>query len=323
MLYFFRRNLFINLIFLLLFIVLLFVKDWLTPAYYTIQPLDSPLTKLVYHLLKSPISQAALAVILVGWQSVMVNSLVTRHRLSRLMSYIPGAVYALMVLWITRFTLHPALLATTFTMMAFIYLFRLYKKYMPAGTLYKAGCFIGLATLVYSPFWVYIIAGLLSLFSLRRRSIFEFLQLFSGFLSPVIIFISLSFYHDALASAWKFLLVNPFWPSFHLNEPYWQYAPFAGFFLAYIFIFLNYSSLSKKKSIDASKKIGILNWSFLLALLSILLWSDFSVDSLLVAAIPCGFLYGLYFEKMTPPILANFIFTTLVILYFLIAFQAF
>ncbi len=327
MLVFFRRNLIFNLIALLLFAVLL-------NGYYFIFP--PPAVELGSNLLVSvwleglSISsylKISLTIILVLIQAYLVNDIVLKHKFSRVLSTIPGALFILFSAYaLEPLMLHPILIANLFSILSIRSLFKIYKKHRPIATIFNCGFFMMVAALIYPTYIIFILLLLLGILSLRNLEIREFLQLIGGILIPI--FLSfVGFYY--LGSTEKIL--NHLFGSAKLSP--WIYngelitemslyiKPLLFLIIIMVSVFLHFS-VKKKKKYDVIKKIELTYWMLMLTLPALFLVGKLKDDIALVLVMvttPISIVVGLIMESKDNSILKEFFFILLIIGFF--AFQ--
>ena len=307
MLSLFRRNLFINLIFLALFAVALL-------AYHLVLPNEtSPLsTNSIFgdllqlqnstHLTKLLIS---LAFILI--QAYLVNDLVIKHKLSRALSTIPGAVFILYTVWImSEQVYHPALIANTFFVLSLNNLFKIYKRHQPIVLIFNSGLWLALAACFYTPYLLYLIVLLLGLLSLRSINLRETLQLLLGLLTPLFLMGTAFFYFDVIENFSQFQ-GNIGLPDFSQFSILGLIKPIILVLLIILSIFLS-AEIKKKKKFDAIKKIELSYWIFLISILTIFFGHPLHEMHLLMVSIPMGLCYGLILETSTNKVVKEFMF---------------
>ena len=319
MLSLFRRNLLINFI-------LLFLLAAVLHAYYFIFPneiesvwypgvLDTKIKPLISnHTLLVVISLAFIYI-----QAIFVNNLVTRHKLSRTLSTIPAAcfiVYAAMALEPQVFS--TILIANLFFILALRNLFSLYKKYLPTGTLYNSGLYLGLAMLCYNPYGIYFIVFMIGLYSLRNLSLQESLQITFGFLTPIFFFWVYLFYNSDLTTFYDTIIPSFSLPSISKGlEPTLIFKVILSIVIILVQLVLS-AETRKKKKFESIKKIEICYWFLLFAIVSILFMPKPVTPHLLIISVPLTILLGIIMENNESRILKEFLFILGLIGFFLI-----
>ena len=324
MLALFRRNLFVNYLFLLGFAVVclmpyLIKPDWLAMhdfqmPYHEVFEWNLPWINTVY-------GQLFYALIFIYVQSIMVAEIVIQNRLSRQLSIIPAAVFCFFCFWaLHNSVLDEVLLANFFLILCFRSLFDIYKKYKPISTLFNAGFFLALAVLVYSPLIFFFIICFFGLLSLRSLKLTEFLQLSFGFLCPIFLAWVALFYKSNTALLWDQLSLEFSFPNLtDIDIP--LIIKLTLLLLTLAFLVSQNSELLKKKTFDAIKKIELSYWGLLLSLVSLFFVKELSQSHLLSLSIPLSILAGLYLESRDKMTIKEFAFLFYIIFYFLMVFE--
>lgn len=253
------------------------------------------------------------AIILIVSQAILLNDIVIKHKLSRALSTIPGAMFVLLSSTILVSEIfHPVLLANLFFLFSLQSLFKIYKRHQPIVTIFNAGLFMAMAAIVYPPYLIFIVILLLGLISLRNIELRETLQMAVGVLAPFYLLGVFLFFKGSL----KDMLYNI---TSHSGIPWtdWEWTaenlakPLMFLLLILVAIIFN-NSLQKKKKFDAIKKIELCNWMLLLSFFSIFLMKDLGDAHLMILATPLAILSGLIMENKNNSVVKEFIFLILI-----------
>ncbi len=183
MLEIFRKNLFINSLLLLPYIILVRLATLFYPQKYQVQETSNEILKGLYSFIDFPVLQSIIAILLIFIHAIIINHTFIKHRLSREITLLPGLIYVVFVTVVTDFTvLHPALLGNTFIIFALMNLFKTYKLPNAAACIFNAGFYISVASLFYTPYVFMVFFGIIILLILRSFKLLEKLQYFLGFL---------------------------------------------------------------------------------------------------------------------------------------------
>ena len=253
------------------------------------------------------------ALILIIIQAILLNDLVIKHKLSRALSTIPGAMFILLSSTILVSEIfHPILIANLFFLLSIQSLFKIYKKHQPVVTIFNAGLFLALAAIVYPPYLIFSVILLLGLISLRNIELKETMQMVVGVLAPFYLLGVYLFFKGTLGD----MLYNI---NSHSGIPWtdWEWTiqdlAKSGLFLLLIFVaVLSNNSLQKKKKFDAIKKIELCNWILLLSFFSIFLMKNLGESHLMILSIPLSILTGLIMETKNNSVVKEFIFLILI-----------
>ncbi len=299
MLFLYRKNLLVNSLLLIPYILLLRL-----PLLFKEQTVhDTACPSLVFDSINSVLSSPLLHVIftslLLFFQGLMINRIVIINRITREFTVIPGLIYILIasLLW-SQLSMTPLLLANTFLILCFRSLFTLTKHPRPYIPLAMAGFYTGLASLLYFPYVLMIPLAILTINSLRSielRSYFQFLLSMTSVF--IIVFSTLFFKNLAHAFFVEEWLANA---SLSFDFSSWVKTDWI-LFAAALFILLlpsfQFSSFIKKKSLAARKKISLLFLWQSLCFIGLLFICKIEPQLITVIAWPFSILFCLSYLK--------------------------
>ena len=323
MLEFFKRNLFLNSIMLLPYTLLVRIESLMhadQPAYASDL---SPFIAWVNELLPSILSQNILACVLVFLQAVYINKIVVKHRLNNIITLWPGLVYILLCSIVPQCTyLSAVLIANSFILAAFSDIFKIYKRPFAVKYIFNSGVFISIAAMIYPPYIAYLLAGFIGLAIIRSFKTKEMLQYLSGVLVQFILYGSWTFYLGVFQEKMGALMEGKFgFPSDIIPKDTIGYI-FLGLILLFIVIAIfSYGSYSMKKSIQVQKKIDILFWMILSAMIALFINDHLTVDHLLMLSVPLGILLSMNLLKIKGAIFPELIHLGFLILIFVLHFK--
>lgn len=262
-----------------------------------------------------------LNLVLLFVQAIMVSRLVITHRLSRELSLVPGAIFIIFAASILEpFVFHYIFLANFFFILSLNAIFNIYKKYKPIATIYNAGFFLGVATIIYFPYCVFLVAMIMGLNNLRSINLKETLQLIFGFLAAIFLAAIAFFYFDGL-EIWANSLKDIFnIPSINFANPI-QYLKPAIFIITLILLMGFTNTLRKKKKYDAIRKIELTYALLFVSLFSIFLVPQISEQHLILVSLPVAVLGGLILEIKSKVYIREFVFLGFIGLYFVLLLQ--
>lgn len=285
---------------------------------YVINPVPSTIvTTPIFGALDSLLNSSALlqliiSVFLVLAQALLISRYVTIHRLSRSLTLIPGAIFIVYV-YILKDpeNLNILLLANFFFVLSIGSLFRIYKKHQPITALFNAGFFLGLASVFYFPYFIYLIALIIGLYNLRNFNLKEFLQILFGFLTVYFLCSVYAYSIDLLEPWYSYILGSFSIPSFDFSDIQIWIKPII-FTVSVFLITIGSNNLRKKKKYDAIRKIEFTYSLFLLSLLSIFMTVNIKLSHLIIASVPMAILGGMIMERKESYYFKEFIFLLLV-----------
>ncbi|NNK89652.1 MAG: hypothetical protein HKO89_03515 [Saprospiraceae bacterium] len=321
MLSFFRRNLFINYFFLLLFaIVLQAVFFFSSTSENLVISLPVNLTSLP-KIFDSPFFQTFLTIFLITLQGTTISRYVINNRFSRALSVVPGACFILFASFVMEdLSFHPALLANLFFILAIGNLFRIYKKFHPVTNIFNAGLFLSVASLIYYPYFIFFIVLLLGLISLRNIKWLEFIQLIIGFLCGIFLVGVLLYANGHIELLGQMIRTNLSMPSIDFTDFNSLIKPV--FTLAIILVLVFYQSeIIRKKNFDVIRKLELNYWMLLIGLFSVFFIDNLEEIHLLTISFPVSVLGGLLLEKREKSMNKEFIFLLVLIFYFILVFK--
>lgn len=310
MLSLFSRNLFVNVIILAVFAIALHIKLFITPE---VTPVHLPLMDTLSSFLNSSsYIQSIVTVVLVLTQALLISRYITIHRLSRSLTLIPGAVFVLYsysVLEPDNF--NTILLANFFFVLSIGSLFQIYKKHQPIAALFNAGFYLGVASIIYFPYSIFLIALIIGLYNLRNFNLREFLQIFFGLMSILFLSTVNAFYQDKL-DLWKAKFTESFSiPDFDFSSNYTWVKPILLLIAILIILGLN-NTLRKKKKYDAIRKIELTYSLCLLGFVSIFMVQNIELQHLMIMSLPISILGGMVLEQKEYYYVKEFLFLLLV-----------
>lgn len=302
MLALFRTNQFAVNILLLFYAAIVRLAAFLIPVE-QVNEVGGVLAAWVYQVV-APASQggAVVALLLVCFQALLVNIILSRHRMASELTLLPGMFYVLLASCITEFLyLSPVLLATTFYLLAISELLDTYKKYSAAGEIFNIGLWLGLASLFYPSMLAFFLLAIAGLRSLRAFKFKEQLILLFGFMAPyfltfVAFFLqnkSAYFFETQFTQGIRFL-------DYAFHPPAWMLYLKLGFFaFISLIVLFNFNRFLLKKNIQVQKNISVLYWGLFVAILSFTIQANVGMEHLLLTIPSLGILLSFVFLRMS------------------------
>jgi len=291
----FKNNLFFNSLLLLPYVIIIRIHTLLNPIVYSAQESDTLLTKFVFGFVDSALIQNILAILLIYFHVLYINRLVIKHRLANQITLLPGLIYAILVSILPEFSLlTPFLIVNTFVLIGIGQIFKTYKRPKAADILFNIGFLIALAAVFEPNYIILLLVGLIGLFVLRSMKIKEVFQLTSGALLVLFAFCSILYLMDIsiLPELKKLSLIPRLTILESRGESLYKIAII---FSVSVFTVLSYGSYTIKKSIQNQKKIDILYWFMIAALLLLLLNTSIEASQVLLLFIPLSILLNFNF----------------------------
>lgn len=298
----FRSNQLILGVFLLGYALLL--RFWLL---FTAGPTkDDPefqlLTGWLWGQLEGTIWLPALVTTIIVWlQALLINAMVARNRLASEINLFPGLFYILVCSALPVFQeFSPIHLANTFLILAIGQVFRVYKQKRYMDYLFNSGFLIGLASLFYSPYILFLLPILLGLNSLLAFKLKEWIAVIIGSGIPILWLLVLAFLNDDLGGRWEV------WSSgiafFDMNWHPIRQSELIGLVImgALILILLmSHNANIQKTIIEVRKKIDLFYLVLLFGLIVTIFSASAGMVNLLSIVVPCGILLSFMFTRMS------------------------
>ena len=290
MLQIFRRNLFVNSLLLLPYIVLIRFKSFSYDLSETVD-LNSLYLSDLPSWNVSTLNIAIFSSLLVFFQALMINRMSIKNSYDRNLSLFPGLFYIVFVSILPEYLLlSPALIANTFVIIALGELNKLYKKHMAAGTIFNIGFYAIISILFYFPYIFLIPVYVIGIYSLRAQNLKEFIQFLSGIF--VVLFLSYSYYFINLKGSHFIEYFQSQFFNFNFGKGN------LSVLIAFAFLILALIGMRRgitiKKAIQVVKKLNLFYWIIFFSFLLPLIGSNSSwTYKLMILSIPFGILTGL------------------------------
>lgn len=234
-------------------------------------------------------------------QAILINTMVSNHRLANEINLFPGLFYILVCCLLPDFLyLSPLLMANTFFIVAIAELFETYKVSTCADRIFNAGFWVGVASLFYFSFIIYIILGLIGLGILRAFYLSERLGLIAGALVPYILTGTYYFWNGEL----DFFMENQISKNIvlldfqNVKDQTGNIIKIAAYSLILVWILLTSAQYKYKKIIQVQKKIDIILIAIIVGGLTFLFQSNITVEHFLILGVPVGILLSFNFTGM-------------------------
>ncbi|MFT4567042.1 MAG: hypothetical protein ACI9FN_002005 [Saprospiraceae bacterium] len=284
----FKKNDLLNVLLLLPYTILLRLYSLVNPQAYQVQDSDSFLSTYIFsNLITSPITQAIVAIALVYGHALLINHVVNKNRIYQRPSSLAGMTYILLVSCIQEFQqLTPALIGLSFLILTVFSIFNTYKQTNAVKAITNSALNASVASIVYPPYSIIIVALLIGLGILRSFGTKEKLQFLTSWFVMLWVFGSFLFFLGVLD--WGFWnqvgLVGTLSELWSLDQNSYV---LLGVTAVLIFIVIsNYYNYKKKKAIEIRKKIDFFYWMLLMGFVSLLLFKNLESQHLIVLCMP-------------------------------------
>lgn len=260
------------------------------------------LSELLYSWIgEQSIASVVFSTILVFLQAILINVAVNDHKLNSSINMFPGLFYILVSSTIFQsLQLTPLLMANTFLLLALAALWNTYKKNNCADKIFNVGLWIGVASLFYPVYSFFMVMAFAGLSILRAFRLQERLMILAGYLVPVFLGFTISFWNDQEAAflqtqftqAYQFL-------SLPASLDFDTILILAGAGVTLLILVLGQNNFMLRKTIDARKRIDVLYWMLFCGGLSLLFLKIWAIDHLMILSLPVGILLSFAFTRLS------------------------
>jgi len=278
------------------YVILLRLHDFLYPQ--AIQAHDGGI---LYDLIVSTIDnatiQSVIGVVLIFIQAWMINYTISRNRLTKNFTSLAGIFYIIfMSACLQMHGLNPIIIGNTLLILFIQELFYIYKKPRSAMYLFNAGLYLGLAMLIFFPYVIFLIVGLLGILIMNVISIKRILQFLIGAGVPIFLFFTMLYINQNEALLWEGIdyFSIPDFLRLTLKDYYHLAPPLLGILVA----IFSYNSYMQKQSIQVQNKLDLLYWMMLFSLVIPFITQNVSYYLLQILAFPLAVLLHINFLRI-------------------------
>lgn len=262
------------------------------------------LCDMVYSLVGSQgIVSHIVAMALLLAQGYLVNLISINYRLGNEVNLFPGLFYVWVCCAVPDFLyLSPVLIGNTFFLIALYEIFDTYKNPACANKIFNAGLWLGVASLFYYPFVFFLIVLLAALSILRAFNLQELLMIMVGMFLPYFFTGLYYFWFDSFDYFWENQIGRNFgFFEFSLIPFTWDtWVKIALFVVVIGYVLANSNLYLAKKNIQVQKKINILYWVLIAAVLSVPFQVNITFEHLMMLAPALGVFLGMSFTSFKP-----------------------
>ncbi len=255
-----------------------------------------------------------------GFYLLHINS---KHIVIKQRTYLLSFFYILLTSsLISLQQLNPAVFAAFFLVFAIDHILSIYHKEVVLDNLFRAGFYIAIASLFYAPTIFFIVAGLLSIVSIRSFNAREWFALFFGLITPWFFYF---FYHyfvnNDLMAVMNILKSNLFTEVNHYDTIF-HYIFYSYCLLLFVITgFYLVKTISTEK-ISVRKFHGAFFWFNLVSVIVFVLVPTVSNEILYLSFIPIVFQYTHYFTTSKGKFWPNLLFILFFVLSILMQFYS-
>jgi len=217
-------------------------------------------------------------------------------------SLFAGVFYLLLASMTIEFIpLHPQLLANTFIIMMFLDVFRQTRNVQLHLDMFNVGLWVGLASLFYFPFIIYLPIGIIGVIYLRTYKWVDTVRAVIGLCLPYFLLGTILFLTDRLSDLNELHFTDSL--AFLDLSTYlsWKNYVVIGIFLMLILTSVAYSrSFSTGVNIHVRKKLTVIFITLTGSVILMTLVPDTNISSLLFLVFPMSFLTAAVFLELDP-----------------------
>jgi len=291
----FRKNYFINSILLLPYLFL--VRVGLFTHERTIDFSDqSSLTKsIIYPWITNNYIEIITTNLIIFIQVLIINYMFLNHKLAKNSTLLAGLFYILFVSMIYPNTyLSDSLIANTFLIIALRNIWRTYKQTSINFRMFNIGFMIGLAALIYPPYFIILLFALISLYIIKSVRFLDFIQFLISFLVPFFLKSAYSYLTDKPVNPLSFLKEYQFtWVNFVFNSELINYIAIGLLILLMLISLFWYGDIMKRKNIEVQKKINTTYWLAFIILIAFFVFPKYDTEHLILLSVPLSILFGI------------------------------
>ncbi|MBK8502085.1 MAG: hypothetical protein IPL46_07695 [Saprospiraceae bacterium] len=242
------------------------------------------------------------SIFLLLFQAIQINRLVSLNRLTNENSLFAGVLYLLMLSTTLEFIpLHAQILANSFIIMMFLDVFKQTRNVQLHLDMFNVGLWVGLASLFYFPYIIFLIIGILGVIYLRTYKWVDTVRALLGVLVPYFLLATIVFMFDHLTDLWSMHLHGAM-AFLDLNEiiswkGYVLIGVFALIFLVSVFMSRTFST---GVNIHVRKKISVLFITLTGSVVLMALCADTNIRSLIFLCFPMSVLMAAMFLELDP-----------------------
>lgn len=319
----FKRNTFMGALLLIPYAMVLHASSWFNKVSCPVSESCWLFLKLFKELSENNAFNITSSLILIVLQALWIGRMVSRFKLTGEGQLFSSLFFILFCgFHFSTLCFGPVLLANFFFTLALPELFGIYLKKKPALALFNYGFLVGLASLFYPPYYIFLVLGLVGILVLRVYHLKEILQIVGGFFNVYfLLFVSL-YYFNLQTEFWDVQIAGFFRPfifSMKFGSIGW-----IAFALLFIFVLINliqYPFFQFKRSIMAQKQFDLLFWAILISGFSILFLQIDQVNHLIILYSPLALLTGVLLTKPKNPLIQETIHLFLLLCSLFLQFQ--
>lgn len=306
MIKFFRNSYLVQYVAIVLLVIALWVPSFIMGNVdVTWRSGVTPLYNLVADILDFwPPAMLIFAMLLMGFESVFFNSVLTANQIIGMVHTLGSVVFLLLMnLLPVQTTFYPFLLASVFLMMFIHTMFAIYQTSRPELYLLNAGFFISFASMCWLPSLLLVVWGIVGLSIIHKGSLRLHIIPFIGLLLPYFFYFGAHFLMGDLLQVWQ--AYADYFSGFRLSIAgfSWPTIVLLGFMVLVLFVpLLMPNHYGLEKSVAVRTKIAMTYNLLLLGILMLFIGDDPMRTGVFFIALSILFSYYLaYLDRLKWP----------------------
>lgn len=256
------------------------------------------------------LGQLIFGIIFLFIQAVLINRLVISHRMSRVITLIPGLAYLLLMnaLPETR-GLHQVMMANFLAILFLLNCFPILRLYNTEKNIFNMGFWAAMSGFYFPSYFMLIILVLIAMSILRSLSLKEIGQAVTGIVTAFILVGTLFYTRNEMADYWasfgSFKLSN--WQVLVHFDSYKNAIILMVMYILLTISVFNYYKLLGKHTIKEQKKIKLTYYFMVLLLPGLWLMPSLTPQAILMLCIPLAIILGIVVANWKMKLAAEFI----------------
>ena len=249
-------------------------------------------------------------IIIVYFQCLYINKISIENRMERMVTLFAGLFYLVFICLMPGLnSVTPVLVGSIFALFLIDTLMKVYKLDNYQGNVLNIGVWTGVASLFYFPFIYLVIPGAIGLGILRSFRLVDFFRICVGIIVPYFIYLTALLLTDDLALFFSDLFNQQltFYSLEFLLIPR-NIAQICIFGLILLFSIISYGSITRKKNIQAVKKIDISFWFIFTMLFAFLTGPNVGMDHLIAVSLYLCIPFAMIFVNIKNVLLGEVLF---------------
>jgi hypothetical protein len=296
---------------------LIFQKDLLVSEH------SSYLYKSISSFFDGTATSCLFASFLVFIQCLLINRICIKHKIGRDQTLVPGLIYATFTALLPDFIqLSEPLLATTFFIASLNYILNTYNNIKASSQVFLSSFFIGLAAIIYFPFFYFIFFSLISFLLMKSYTLKDLVQQLVGLFLPTVFLGSyLYFLNGEISQVAKYFSEHIGLNFVLLVSDLKGLVVSSLTILVVLFVLFNYGKYSRAKATSSQKKTDVFFWIIAFSGLTLMVTVFPEYSHLYILFIPLSLFISSSILLLKNKIVAEIIHLTLVAMALIIQFE--